>query len=56
MVSLFSVWDIQARLESEKMRRNDKDAFHSQTLGQDQKFCAGGVESTVFPLLAYLQI
>lgn len=34
------------------MRRNDKDAFHSQRLGQDQKFCAGGMESTeVFPCI-----
>lgn len=40
---------MQARLEkNEKMRRNYKDAFHSQRLGQDQKFCAGGMESTVF--------
>lgn len=33
------------------MRRNDKDAFHSQRLGQDQKFCAGGMESSVFAYL-----
>lgn len=33
------------------MRRNDKDAFLSQRLGQDQKFCAGGMESSVFACL-----
>lgn len=37
------------------MRRNDKDASHSQRLGQDQKFCTGGMESAAFPLFACLQ-
>jgi len=45
---------MQARLESEKMTRNDKDAFHFHRLGQDQKFCTGrgnGVNCVSFTCL-----